>query len=289
MSDPVLDLTVPAQASAQTLLVALRGWMDAGEVAGGTAQWVIDESGAAEVGRIDPEPFTVRSFPGPPVLTAASRPNIRLESGRVDSIEELGNRFFLTSTPPLAVLAADEPHMHWLRFRQALFDAAGQLGVQRILVIGSIAGTIPHTRQSRLFAGASSDAMLEQLKPLGINPVDYHGPASFASHAMAHADEAGIEYGLVVVEVPAYIQGRNPKGMLAALRIVSALTGFTQGIESLRKACDHWEKRVSEAAQEHPELESQINHLEEEFDHDMFNTQMSDLKDWLQEKGLRVD
>lgn len=289
MTDDLLTLSIPDDCPADTLIVALRGWMDAGEVSSGTAQWVIDESGAREIGRIDGEPFLIRSFPGSIEIAAMFRPRIRVEKGRIDTIEEASNLFYYSREHRLGLFLADEPHLNWRLFRKAFFEAAVRLGVGQVLFLGAIGGPMPHTREPRIFTAASSSAMLETLTAMGMIPVDYAGPSSFASYCLSHAREAGIEAGMMAVEVPAYIQGRNPRGMLAALRIISTLTGFAEGLEGLRKACDHWEKRVSEAADEHPELADQIRQLEEDFDHDLFNTQMADLKDWLEEKGLRVD
>ncbi|MHC4758882.1 MAG: hypothetical protein ACYTE8_09505 [Planctomycetota bacterium] len=38
-----------------------------------------------------------------------------------------------------------------------------------------------------------------------------------------------------------------------------------------------------------PELVSNIAKLEEDYDNEVFDTEMPDLKNWLQQKGIRLD
>jgi len=52
---------------------------------------------------------------------------------------------------------------------------------------------------------------------------------------------------------------------------------------------DEFEKKLGDVVQEQPELESNIHKLEEDYDSEIFNNEMGELKDWLEQKGIRVD
>ena len=41
--------------------------------------------------------------------------------------------------------------------------------------------------------------------------------------------------------------------------------------------------------QEQPELANTIRKLEEDYDNEIFNSEMGDLKNWLQQQGIRLD
>jgi len=60
-------------------------------------------------------------------------------------------------------------------------------------------------------------------------------------------------------------------------------------LDELRAVSDEFEKKLSEIVQEQPELESNIQKLEEDYDNEIFNSEMADLKKWLEQKGIRVD
>jgi len=59
--------------------------------------------------------------------------------------------------------------------------------------------------------------------------------------------------------------------------------------DDLRVVSDEFEKKLSDIVQEQPELESNIQKLEEDYDNEIFNSEMGDLKKWLEQKGIRVD
>ena len=59
--------------------------------------------------------------------------------------------------------------------------------------------------------------------------------------------------------------------------------------EELRKMGDAWEQRLNEVLEEKTELAELISKLEEGYDNEVFDTQMSDLKEWLERQGIRVD
>lgn len=52
---------------------------------------------------------------------------------------------------------------------------------------------------------------------------------------------------------------------------------------------DEFENKLGDVVQEQPELESNIHKLEEDYDNEIFNNEMGDLKKWLEQQGIRVD
>ena len=57
----------------------------------------------------------------------------------------------------------------------------------------------------------------------------------------------------------------------------------------MRTVSDEFEKKLSDIVQEQPELASNIQKLEEDYDNEIFDSEMGDLKKWLQQQGIRVD
>jgi len=64
-----------------TLLLALTGWMDGGDVSTGTVQRIMQGRQVTELARIDPDPFYIFNFPGSMEVAALFRPQVRY-SGR---------------------------------------------------------------------------------------------------------------------------------------------------------------------------------------------------------------
>jgi hypothetical protein len=60
-------------------------------------------------------------------------------------------------------------------------------------------------------------------------------------------------------------------------------------LDDLRDVGDEFEKKLNDIINDQPELAKKITELEEDYDNQVFDTEMGDLKDWLQQKGIRLD
>src|SRR3954463_454559 len=92
-SDPLRMHHCPALDGA-TLVLALSGWMDGGDVSTGTIRRLVDLLGAKPFAEIDPEPFYLYNFPGSMDIAALFRPHVEIEEGLVKSLAMPANLFF---------------------------------------------------------------------------------------------------------------------------------------------------------------------------------------------------
>ena len=60
-------------------------------------------------------------------------------------------------------------------------------------------------------------------------------------------------------------------------------------LDDLRTIADSYEQRLSEAIKDQPELEERIHQLEHDYDNEVLDTEIPDLKTWLEEQGIRAD
>ena len=60
-------------------------------------------------------------------------------------------------------------------------------------------------------------------------------------------------------------------------------------LEDLRRQSDRLEEHVNRALEKHPDLKERIAQLEKHYDNDVLDTQMTDLKEWLERKRIRLD
>jgi predicted ATP-grasp superfamily ATP-dependent carboligase len=93
----------------------------------------------------------------------------------------------------------------------------------------------------------------------------------------------------MAAEVPAYVQGYNPRCIESAVRYISRLLDLQINLDELRESGDEFEKKLSDIVQSQPELAKKISELEADYDNQVLDTQMGDLKEWLQQKGIRLD
>lgn len=256
-----------------TLLVALSGWMDGGDVSTGTVQRLLDALDGNLVGEIDSDPFYILNFPGAMEVAALFRPSVTIDEGLIAQFEMPTNRFWCAPDRRIVGFVGKEPNLRWRDFADALIEAADRLGVKCICFVGSFGGTVPHTREPRLFCSVSDARLKPDLVKFGFKPSEYEGPASFATYLTTRAPAAGLEMVSLVAEVPSYLQGANPLSIEAMTRRLAAMLGLSVDLSELRTAATRWELKVTEAVAKDKELARHIRELEEKYDEELVESQ----------------
>lgn len=252
-----------------TLVLALTGWMDGGDVSTGTVQRLVDLLGARPIATIDPEPFYLYNFPGPMELVALFRPNVRIEEGRIVALDMPSNTFYCHEPANLVFFLGKEPNLHWRAFGECVLELAHRVGVRRVLFVGSFGGSVPHTREPRLYVTCSDAALLPEFERYALRRTGYEGPGSFTSYLLTQAPSAGLEMISLVAEIPGYLQGRNPMSIEAVTRRLAKILRLPLDLQALRAKSTEWELRVTRVVEQDEELTDTVRRLEEAYDDEL--------------------
>jgi proteasome assembly chaperone (PAC2) family protein len=254
-----------------TLVLAFTGWMDGGDVSTGTVQCLAHLLPAKPIAVIDPEPFYVYSVPGSMEVAGVFRPHVEIEDGLVKKVDMPSNTFYCHPPANLVLFIGKEPHLRWRTFGECIFQLARQLGVSRIVFVGSFGGPVPHTRLPRLYVSCSDANLLAEMAEYGVRRSDYQGPGSFTSYLMAQAKSVGLDMVSLVAEIPGYLQGVNPASIEAVARRLAKLLRLHLDLAPLRTASTAWELQVSQIVEQNEELAATIHKLEEAYDNDLLS------------------
>ena len=271
------------------LLLGFSGWMDGGEVSTGTVKCLIDKLGAEKCAEIEPKGFYIYSFPGSMEITALFRPHTKIRDGIVESCEIPMNTFFVSEKNDLLLFLGKEPSLGWDDFSDCIFSVCEEFGVKMIYFIGSVAGLVPHTREPRLFCSVSHAELKETFQHYGVKFTNYEGPASIVTYLTATCRQRNLSTVSLVATIPAYVQGSNPKCIEAVTKRLAGMLDLHVDLGDLTAISEDFEKKLIDVVQEQPELEENIHRLEEDYDNEIFNSEMGDLKTWLEQQGIRVD
>ena len=272
-----------------TLLLGFSGWMNGGEVSTGTVRHFIDAYNADELAEIDSEGFYINSFPGPMEIAAMFRPHVKIDEGLVKEYTPPENIFYYSRKRNLIIFEGREPHLHWESFADAMFTVCRRCRVQRIFCAGSVGGLTPHTREPTISFSTSNSAAKEKLVRMGLKPVNYEGPAGFISLLTVRAEEEKIPLVSLVAEIPAYVEGYNPRCIETMVRCVARLANLQTDLEQLKTASRDFERKLTILVDKQPDLAEKVKELETDYDRNAFNREMSDLKGWLGQQGIRVE
>jgi proteasome assembly chaperone (PAC2) family protein len=259
-----------------TLVLAFSGWMDGGDVSTGTVSRLVELLGADPIGEIDPEPFYIYNFPGSMEVSALFRPHIEIEDGLIQSIEMPSNIFYAHHPANLVLFVGKEPNLRWRTFGECIFRLARRIGVGNILFVGSFGGSVPHTREPRLYIACSNQQRLERMAPYGVRRSGYAGPGSFTSYLMTQAPGAGVDMTSLVAEIPGYLQGANPMSIEAVTRRLAKILKLPLDLDSLRSASTQWELHISSEVEKDDQLAATVRRLEQQYDNELLEDDATD-------------
>ncbi len=271
------------------MVLGFDGWMDGGEVSTGTVETLIRKLDVRPLATIDPDDLYIESFPGSMEISAMFRPFCKVVGGLITEYRAGTNAFYYSEADSLILFLGKEPNIHWAEFSVALFELAKQFDVEAIYFVGSVAGLVPHTREPRLYGSVSHPEMRPLLQKMGVRFSNYEGPASITTYLTHRAPDVGVRMLNLVAEIPAYVQGRNFRCIESVTRHLAGILNLTVNLDDLRGLADRLEERLNEIVRQRDELQTKIQSLEEDYDNEVFDTQMTDMKDWLEKQGIRLD
>jgi proteasome assembly chaperone (PAC2) family protein len=254
-----------------TLLLALTGWMDGGSVSTGTVRQFMGNREVDEIARIDADPFCIYNFPGSMDVAAVFRPHVRYEDGRVLEINMPQNAFFCAPEAKLVFFLGQEPNLKWQAFADCIFAVCREVGISRIIFIGSFGGSVPHTREPRLYGSVSHEHLKQVLRDNSVTASDYEGPSSFATLLLAQAPPHDLEMLSFAAEIPGYLEGENPVSIEAVTRRMARILSLPVNLEKLRRTSDEWESKVTSEVEKDEKLAVTIRELEEQYDNQLID------------------
>jgi proteasome assembly chaperone (PAC2) family protein len=203
-------------------------------------------------------------------LTALFRPHVTIEDGLVKSLDLPANTFYCHEPANLILFLGKEPNLRWRAFGDCVVELARRAGVRRVVFVGSFGGSVPHTREPRLYVACSDAALLEEMGRFGLlRRTGYEGPGSFTSYLLTRAPSAGLEMVSLVAEIPGYLQGRNPMSIEAVTRRLAKILQLPLDLESLRAESTEWELHVSQVVDEDKKLAKTVRRLEQAYDNEL--------------------
>jgi proteasome assembly chaperone (PAC2) family protein len=259
------------QLEGATLLLALTGWMDGGDVSTGSVRAIMGRREVRQIARIESDDFYIYNFPGSMEVAALFRPNVKYEDGVVTEFDRPINTFWADEDANLVFFVGKEPNLRWQAFADGIFDLVRRVGVSRILFMGSFGGSVPHTREPRLFGSVSDRSLTPLLKEHGLKPSEYEGPGSFATLLLSDAKRHGVEMLSLVAEIPSYLEGTNPLSIEAIARRLARIIGQPIDLASMRETSNDWESRVTAVVEKDEKLAATIRKLEEAYDNELIS------------------
>ncbi len=239
------------------LLCAFTGWADAASGASGALSYLLMKWPGDELARFDAESIYNYTVTRPVVQMSRAGPR----ELKWPALTFTGVRL-PTADHDLLVLLGPEPDLRWQAATREAAALAGQLGVERVIALGSFYAPVAHSAPVPLVGTSSDPALRERLRVLGLNETRYQGPTGFLTALLDAARQRGMRGAGVWGVAPSYLPGMtNPKVSAALLRIVERLLRVDLRLAELEVTARDLEERIEEALRERPDLREFVDKL----------------------------
>ena len=270
--DDYLIVSEYPETPVERMVVAFRGWPDAGDAATATLNYLLTAMGAVKFAEIDPEEFF--NF-------AQERPRSTRSKDGKRHLQWPANEFFYwpgkDSAQPVLFYLGTEPHLRWRTFSSLVADVARRCGVKSVVHIGALLDAVPHTRNIR-FTGSSSNKMIQSAFDNGkIRSSNYQGPSGITLPISEALVNKGISFTSLWGHVSHYLHATpNFRVSLGLTRNVTEMLSLSVDLSRLTAMADSYDREVGQVIAEDEQLRDYIKTLEQRFDGGGVETDMPD-------------
>ena len=240
------------------MVLALDGFLDAGNAAARAAQHLSDLSEARIVATFDVDQFHDYRARRPPMSF------VRDHYEAYDAPRLVVRLVRDTGGTPYLLLHGPEPDNRWEAFARAVKSVVERFGVTRVVAMGSVPMAVPHTRPIAITHHANNAELLTGDSP-------WRGELRIPSSAQALLEVRLGEWGHdamgFVAHIPHYLaQLEYPAASISLLEHVERAAWLTVDLSGLRAEADDREAEVARYLSANEEVGDVVTALEQQYD-----------------------
>ena len=249
--------STPPQLREPVMVCAFRGWNDAASSATTALTTLAESLPSKTVAEIDPEDFY--DF-------QATRPLIKVSDGTHRHIEWPATTFTVASAEAarrdLVLVDGVEPNLKWRTYSEAVLAVAERLGVERVVVLGSLIAEVAHTLPVPITGLASDPELVAQLE---LERSNYEGPTGIVGIIHDLCRREGVPSVSLWAAIPHYVSAvPSPKAALALSERLERVTGVAADNSGLIEESREYEEQIGRAVAADPEVQELVGRIEQQ-------------------------
>jgi proteasome assembly chaperone (PAC2) family protein len=257
LESPLPFLSKPLQKP--IMVAAFEGWNDAGDAASGAVEHLELIWDAEPLLALDSDDYYDYQV---------NRPLVRQTAGVTREITWPTTQISVASPPgrprDVVLLRGIEPNMRWRAFCDEIIDAAEQLGIEMVVILGALLADTPHTRPVPITGSAHTPEAAERYH---LELSQYEGPTGITGVLQDACVQRGLPAISFWAAVPHYVaQPPNPKATMALLRRVEDVLDVEVPLGGLPQQARQWQREVTELMDDDEEIGEYVRSLEERGD-----------------------
>jgi predicted ATP-grasp superfamily ATP-dependent carboligase len=254
---PLHELIDTPTLDSPVLILALEGWIDAGQSASGAAEVLSDQLDTVTVARFSTEEL---------IDYRARRPIVHLVDGVQRGLTWPSIELRAATDPDgndLLILVGAEPDRHWHAFTDEVTTLAVDFGARLCVGLGAYPAPAPHTRPAGIACTASTPRLAEE----GFLRASLDFPAGVQAAIEQRCDEQGVPALGLWAQVPHYLitppgTMPYPAGSVALIEAVGRVGRLTLPLGDLAEQAEATRARLDELIANNPDHQAMLRQLE---------------------------
>ncbi len=252
------------------MVCGISGWVDGGEAATGSIQYLIRKLKARRFAEIPIDRFHIFQVSGQLSL----RPDIKIEDGVLKEHHFPQNQFFYWVNPDadndLILFLGTEPNLNWEEYAEAILGVAEEFDVVTIYLLGGVLDKTPHTREPGVSCACSSDQLREEMRKYSVQFSSYEGPGSFNTTLLHICQDRRGQMVNITARATYYpefniVISHNPKTIRAVVRRLNHLLHLNLDMSDLDRQAEEFEAKISFMTSQNPRFQAYVEELEKDF------------------------
>ncbi len=252
------------------LICGINGWVDGGEAATGTTQYLVKKLKAKKFAEMPLDRYHVFQVPGQLSL----RPQIIIADGLLKQHVFPRNEFFYWDDPhsanDLILYLGTEPNTNWEEYAENILNLAADYSASRIYVLGGVLDKTPHTREAGVFCACTSKELRQEMMKYSMQSSNYEGPGSFSITMLHLSQKRKMPMVSIIARSTYYpefniVIPRNPKAIKAITLRLNNLFHLNLDLSDLDQESDELEVKLNFMASHNQEFQAYVEELEKEY------------------------
>ncbi|RLF15546.1 MAG: hypothetical protein DRJ97_03665 [Thermoprotei archaeon] len=214
------------------LVIGLSGYTDAAGVASFSANYLIRQTEAEKLGRLEGEFY----------VYVASRPTTTIKEGIVEEVRYPSLELYASRRANLLVMRGEEPNINWEAYLEKVMEVVDAARVSGVYTLG---GLIDYLDQPKVSAVISTPRLRRVVEEAGMELIDYEGPCSVYTALIHRCSSRDLEAVSLWGHVPFSVystlsQLKSPdlKTAYLTLEALRRISGLDFNLEELREEAE---------------------------------------------------
>lgn len=235
-----------------TLIVACRGWNDAGEAASRVAEELLNDAEYDEVNTFDGNAFYDFQLTRP-LIGRNERGQREIAWPRLTLYAPVGHdRPFL--------LLGSEPNFNWAGLSERIVEFVMAQGITHVLLIGALLAEVPHTRPIPVHCSTENREVRARF---GFERSNYEGPTGILGVLSVAIEDAGCTAISLWASVPHYVHHSPcPPATVALLEKIRSLIAVDSNSDALERDVQEFLSHIASLTGDDEDMSAYVSSLE---------------------------